>query len=100
MADFLLRDIDEKVANRIKAIAREKGWPLGDVFMHLIKVALGMAEPEPPPVPGDIARLNGAFKDEESKALEAAMRAFSDMPDDVPHYEMEQRLGPNDRRSR
>ena len=86
MADFLLRDIDERVAERIKELARQKGWPLNDVIMHLVKQALGLAEPDPPPVPGDIARLTGAWKDEESKAFEAAMRAFSDLPDDAPSY--------------
>ena len=71
MADFLLRDIDERVADRIKEMARKKGWPLNDVILHLLKVSLGLAEPEAPPVPGDIARLSGAWGDEESKAFEA-----------------------------
>ena len=44
------------------------------------------AEPDPPPVPGDIARLAGAWADDESKAFEAAMRAFSSLPDDAPAY--------------
>ena len=60
MADFLVRDIDERVAERLKELARQKGWPLNDVILNLLKQALGMAEPEPPPVPGDIARLRGA----------------------------------------
>ena len=55
MADFLVRDIDERVAERLKEIARQKGWPLNDVILHLLKQALGLAEPDPPPVPGDIA---------------------------------------------
>ena len=41
MADFLLRDIDERVAERIKEMARQRGWPLNDVILHLIKQALG-----------------------------------------------------------
>lgn len=87
MADFLLRDIDERVVARIKAIARAKGWPLNDVLLHLVKQALGMAEPDPPPVPGDIARLAGAWRDEETRAFEEAMRAFNAMPDDAPSYD-------------
>lgn len=51
MADFLVRDIDERVAERLKELARQKGWPLNDVILHLLKQALGMAEPEPPPCP-------------------------------------------------
>ena len=86
MADFLLRDIDERVADRIKEMARKKGWPLNDVILHLLKVSLGLAEPEAPPVPGDIARLSGAWGDDETKAFEAAMSAFSGLPDDAPHY--------------
>jgi hypothetical protein len=86
VADFLLRDIDERVAERAKEIARQKGWPLNDVFLHLVKQALGMVEPEPPPVPGDIARLTGAWADEEARAFQAAMNAFSDLPDDAPSY--------------
>ena len=40
MADFLLRDIDERVAERIKELARQKGWPLNDVILHLVKQSL------------------------------------------------------------
>lgn len=98
MADFLLRDIDERVAERIKEIARQKGWPLNDVILLLVKQALGMAEPEPPPVPGDIARLTGAWNDDETKAFAAAMAAMTDLPDDAPAYMgPERRLG--DRRN-
>jgi hypothetical protein len=86
MADFLLRDIDERVANRVKEIARQKGWPLNDVLLHLIKQSLGYAEPEPPPVPGDIARLNGAWNEDESRAFMEAMNSFSSLPDDAPSY--------------
>ena len=90
MADFLLRDIDERVAERIKEMARQKGWPLNDVILHLLKQALGLVEPDPPPVPGDIARLAGAWGDDETKAFEAAMKAFSGLPDDEPHYWQQQ----------
>ena len=86
MADFLLRDIDDKVAERIKEIARQRGWPLNDVILHLVKQALGLAEPEPAPVPGDIARLSGAWDDAESRAFKEAMSAFTDLPDDAPSY--------------
>ena len=91
MADFLLRDIDERVAERIKELARQKGWPLNDVILHLLKQALGLVEPEPAAVPGDIARLAGAWGDEESKAFEAAMQAFTGLPDDEPHYWQDQK---------
>lgn len=86
MADFLLRDIDERVAERIKEMARQKGWPLNDVILLLLKQALGMVGPEPPPVPGDIARLTGAWNDDETRAFAEAMAALNGLPDDVPHY--------------
>ncbi|HET9048890.1 MAG TPA: hypothetical protein VFN29_08030 [Chiayiivirga sp.] len=84
MPDFLVRDIEPQVADRIKRIARERGWPINDVILHLIKEALGMVRPEAP-VPGDIARLAGAFEDEESRALAEAMRAMQQLPDDTSY---------------
>jgi hypothetical protein len=89
MADFLLRDIDERVAERIKEMARQRGWPLNDVILHLVKQALGLAEPDPPAVPGDIARLMGAGDDAESRAFQEAMSAFTGLPDDAPSYLLE-----------
>ncbi len=86
MADFLLRDIEDRVADRIKELARQKGWPLNDVILHLVKQALGLAEPDPAPVPGDIARLAGAWGDEETRAFNEAMAAFNGLPDDAPAY--------------
>ncbi len=86
MADFLLRDIDDRVANRVKELARQKGWPLNDVLLLLVKQALGMAEPDPAPIPGDIARLNGAWNEDESRAFMEAINSFSELPDDAPSY--------------
>ncbi len=86
MADFLVRDIDERVAERLKELARQKGWPLNDVILHLLRQALGLVEPEPPPVPGDIARLRGTWNDEEARAFEEAMQAINGLPDDAPAY--------------
>jgi hypothetical protein len=91
MADFLLRDIDDRVAERIKEIARQKGWPLNDVILLLVKQALGLAEPEPPPVPGDIARLTGAWNDDESRAFQEAMAALNSLPDDAPAYLLDEK---------
>lgn len=90
MADFLLRDIDERVAERIKEMARQRGWPLNDVILHLLKQALGLSEPEPAPVPGDIARLLGSWDEDEARAFNEAMSAFTGLPDDAPHYLVDQ----------
>lgn len=86
MADFLVRDIDERVANRLKELARQKGWPLNDVILHLLKQALGLVDPEPPPVPGDIARLRGTWDEDEARAFDEALRAIGGLPDDAPAY--------------
>ena len=90
MADFLLRDIDERVAERIQEIARQKGWPLNDVMLLLLKQALGIIDPEPAPVPGDIARLTGAWNDDEARAFQEAMAAMTSLPDDAPAYLVEE----------
>ena len=84
MPDFLIREIDNDIADRIKRIARDRGWPINDVILRLLKEALGMVEPEPP-LPGDIARLSGAWQDEESRVMEEAMKAFQRLPDDTPY---------------
>ena len=84
MPDFLIRDIDAEVAERIKRIARDRGWPINDVILRLLKEALGMAEPEPP-LPGDIARLAGTYQDDETRIMEEAMKAFQRLPDDQPY---------------
>jgi len=75
MPDILVKDIDSDVAERIKRIARDRGWPLNDVIIALLREALGMQQPELP-LPGDIARLTGTWEDEESKALNAAIEAL------------------------
>ena len=98
MADFLLRDIDERVAERIKEIARQKGWPLNDVILLLLKQALGLVDPEPAPVPGDIARLTGAWNDDETKAFAEAMAAMTSLPDDAPAYAGPERRLSDERR--
>ena len=44
MPDFLLRGIDNHVAEKIKTIARERNWALNDVILQLLKQALGMSD--------------------------------------------------------
>jgi hypothetical protein len=84
MPDFLVRDIEPHVADRIKRIARERGWPINDVILHLLKQSLGLVQVDQP-LPGDIARLAGTFEDEESRALAEAMQAMQQLPDDAPY---------------
>ena len=82
MADILLRDVDNGMVERIKQIARERGWPIHDVLLHALKQGLGIIEPEPPKEPGDIARLAGSFEDTETRAFDEALRALKQLEDD------------------
>jgi hypothetical protein len=75
MPDLLVKDIDTDIAERIKRIARDRGWPINDVVLHLLRQALGLEVPEPP-LPGDIAKLTGTWEDEESRALAEAIEAL------------------------
>jgi hypothetical protein len=75
MPDILVKDIDPDIAERIKRIARDRGWPINDVVLSLLRQALGMEKPDPP-LPGDIARLTGTWEDEESRALHEAIEAL------------------------
>ena len=82
MADILLRDVDIGMVERIKEIARERDWPIHDVLVHALKQGLGIIEPEPAKVPGDIARLAGSFEDTETRAFDEALRALKQLEDD------------------
>lgn len=84
MADILLRDVDAVMVERIKQIARERDWPIHDVLLHALKQGLGIIEPEPPKVPGDIARLTGSFEDEETRAFNEALAELRKLRDDTP----------------
>ena len=86
MPDFLLRGIDNHVAERIKSIARERNWALNDVILQLLKQALGMSDDE---IGGssrsdhqDIATLAGTWDPAESAAFRAALEAFERLPED------------------
>ena len=86
MPDFLLRGIDNHVAEKIKTIARERNWALNDVILQLLKQALGMSDDV---IGGggsmdhqDIATLAGTWDPAESAAFRAALEAFEKLPED------------------
>lgn len=80
MPDFLIRDIDPRIAERVKVIARDKGWPINDVLRMLLRQALGLEAVEPAPEPGDIARLASSWENKESSAFDEAIKALEDLP--------------------
>jgi hypothetical protein len=83
--DFLLRGIDNALAERIKTVARERNWAINDVLLHLIRQALGEGEQpsQSPPESRDIAHLGGTWAPDESAAFRAALEAFENLPEGV-----------------
>lgn len=43
MPDFVIRHIDNLMAQRIKAMAKERQWSINDVVLHALRHGLGMA---------------------------------------------------------
>jgi len=75
--DILVRDIDEPMAERIKAIARERQWTINDTILHLLRHALGF---DPEDIfhreMHDIAVLAGTWDSVETAAFRSAVEAF------------------------
>ena len=84
MPDFLLRGIDNAIAERVKTIARERNWSINDVILHLLKQALGMSEEDISVAHAhqDIATLAGTWDPAESAAFRAALEAFESLPEE------------------
>lgn len=77
MPDILVRNIDEQLAERIKAIAREKQWSINDVILQLLKEGLGFAgEDIFRREMHDIAVLAGTWDPKETAAFRSAVEAF------------------------
>ena len=96
MPDFLLRGIDNAVAERIKTIARERNWSINDVILHLLKQALGMSDEDIAASAHavshqDIATLAGTWDPAESAAFRAALEAFESLPEDEQPLRTKQR---------
>lgn len=88
MPDFLLRGIDNGLAERIKNIARERNWSINDVILHLVRAGLGEGDgfSNAEPQGGrDIAHLGGTWAPDESAAFRQALEAFENLPEsDTP----------------
>lgn len=77
MPDILVRNIEEVVADRIKAIAREHNWTINDVILHVLKQALGFGgEDIFKREMHDIAVLSGTWDAKETAAFRSAVEAF------------------------
>jgi hypothetical protein len=85
MPDFLLRNIDERLAIRIKEYAREKERPLNDALLTLLARGLD-AEAMPGTqggtraVEGEMRMLGGSWSADEAGAFQEALRALERIP--------------------
>ncbi len=90
VAEFQLKDIDAAIAQRVKALARERGCSVNEVFLYLIRDGLGLIEEESSGPSADSAlharTVTGAvpnqLADEEAAVLRAAMEALEQLPED------------------
>jgi hypothetical protein len=86
VAEFQLREIDAEIVQRVRALARERGCGVNEVFLLLIRDALGLAEVEA----GDSTMqartvtevVPEQLADEEAAVLRAAMEALEQLPED------------------
>jgi hypothetical protein len=76
--DILVRNIEEVVAERIKAIARERQWSINEVIVHLLHESLGFiaADETFRREMHDIAVLAGTWDQRETAAFRSAVEAF------------------------
>lgn len=77
MPDILIRNIEEVVAERIKAIARERQWTINETILHVLKRGLGFeGEDIFHREMHDIAVLAGTWDSSETAAFRSAVEAF------------------------
>jgi len=75
--DILVRNIEDTVAERIKAIARERSWSINDVILHVLRHSLGLGGDDIVRREiQDIAALGGTWDQCESAAFRTALKAF------------------------
>lgn len=86
MPDILVRHIDEATAERIKAIARERGWSINEVILHALRHGVGLGGEDMRRELHDIAHLRGTWEPTETAAFRSAVDAFERV-DGKPLYE-------------
>ncbi len=91
MAEFQLRDIDAAIAIRVKALARERGCSVNDVFLYLIRDGLGLLEEETTDSQLQariVDEVPNQLADDEAAVLQAAMEALEQLPADRSPFRM------------
>lgn len=79
MPDILVRNIDDAVAERIKAIARERDWSINEVIVYILRHSLGFGGEDIVRRDRDIhdvAVLAGTWDPREAAAFRTALEAF------------------------
>ncbi|WP_430392081.1 hypothetical protein [Dyella sp. 20L07] len=84
MPDLVIRHIDSTMADRIKALAKERQWSINDVVLYALRHGLGMASTnlfaETMLDPGDLTTLAGQWDAKEKAAFQEAVQALSRTP--------------------
>ena len=73
MTDIILRDIDAVLADRLRLLAEQRGWEMHDTLLTVIEQGLYACE----------SGLLVHFDDRESTALQQAIAALEQVPDDA-----------------
>jgi len=77
MTDILIREVDDAIAERLRQIAVERNWPVNQVILHALRVALGLGgEDLVKRDRQDIAHLRGTWNPGETAAFREALSAF------------------------
>jgi len=77
MTDILIREVDDAIAERLRQVAVERNWPVNQVILHALRVALGLGgEDLVKRDRQDIAHLRGTWNPGETAAFREALSAF------------------------
>lgn len=77
MTDILIREVDDAIAERLRQVAVERNWPVNQVIVHALRVALGLGgEDLVKRDRQDIAHLRGTWNPGETAAFREALTAF------------------------
>lgn len=83
MPDIVVRNIDDAMVERIKALARERNWSINDVILEAMRNGLGLDSSRIGSVREfrSIADLAGTWKADETAAFEEALEAMATAPE-------------------
>jgi hypothetical protein len=84
MTDMILKHVDSLLAERIRALAKERQCSVNDVMLTALRNGLGISAAqgfsETLRDPETLAALEGSWEDAEQVILREAMRALAETP--------------------